>query len=62
VDVAARRARARRAGALTEFTLQYGERGLQALGGREAASAMLAAEPDTTDSGSLLAALAGRLG
>jgi LAO/AO transport system kinase len=60
-DVAGRRSRLRREGALTEFTLQYGERGVQAIGGREAAAAVLAQEPDTSDSASLLAALAERL-
>jgi LAO/AO transport system kinase len=60
-DVAPRRARARREGALTEFTLQFGERGLRALGGRDAAAELLASQPDASDSASLLAALVERL-
>jgi LAO/AO transport system kinase len=47
LDVAARRLRARRAGALADFAVEYGERGLRALGGRHAAEALLEAqEPD----------------
>jgi LAO/AO transport system kinase len=38
----AHRLRSRRAGALTEFTLEHGERGLRALGGRRAAERFLA--------------------
>jgi LAO/AO transport system kinase len=38
----ARRLAARRSGALTELVVEYGERGLRALGGRRAAEAMLA--------------------
>jgi len=37
----ARRLRARRAGALTDFAVEHGERGLRALGGRRAASSLL---------------------
>ena len=37
LDIAARRLQARRAGALTEFAVEHGERGLRALGGRHAA-------------------------
>jgi LAO/AO transport system kinase len=47
LDVPARRLQARRAGALREFTVEHGERGLRALGGRHAAEMLLAAqEPD----------------
>jgi LAO/AO transport system kinase len=38
----ARRLRSRRAGALTDFTVEYGERGLRAVGGRRAAERFLA--------------------
>ncbi len=37
----ARRLRARRAGALTDFAIEHGERGLRALGGRRAAASLL---------------------
>jgi LAO/AO transport system kinase len=38
----ARRLRARRAGALTDFAVEHGERGVRALGGRRAAATLLA--------------------
>jgi LAO/AO transport system kinase len=38
----ARRRRSRRAGALTDFTIEHGERGLRAVGGRHAAERFLA--------------------
>lgn len=41
-DVAARRAQRRRAGALTDFILEYGQCGLDALGGRRKAETFLA--------------------
>lgn len=43
VDVAGRRARARRSGALIDFAAEHGERGLRALGGRRAAEGLLEA-------------------
>jgi len=61
LDLAERRLRSRREGALTEFATQYGEQGLRSLGGREATLALLAQEPPGADSASLLAALADRL-
>lgn len=46
VDIAARRAAARRAAALAEFVAEHGDRGLRALGGRGAARRILeAADP-----------------
>ena len=47
LDLPARRLRARRAGALTDFAVEHGERGLRALGGRRAAerAARRAQEP-----------------
>jgi LAO/AO transport system kinase len=42
VDTSARRARARRLAALSDFTLEHGERALRALGGRRAAERLLA--------------------
>jgi LAO/AO transport system kinase len=44
LDLAARRAQARRAGALADFVSEYGESGLRALGGRRAARAFLEAQ------------------
>jgi LAO/AO transport system kinase len=40
-DIPAKRLAARRAGALTDFTIEHGERGLRALGGRTAAMRLL---------------------
>ena len=37
----ARRLRARRAGALTDFAIEHGERGLRSIGGRRAAASLL---------------------
>jgi LAO/AO transport system kinase len=42
LDVPARRLAARRASALADFTVEHGERGLRALGGRRAAAELLA--------------------
>jgi LAO/AO transport system kinase len=61
LDVALLRARSRRQGALTEFALQHGERGLHAVGGRDAALALLAEQPDGLDSGAMLRALETRI-
>jgi LAO/AO transport system kinase len=61
LDVAALRARSRRQGALTEFALQHGERGLRGLGGRDAALALLADQPDGLDARTMLSALEERL-
>ena len=41
LDLPARRAAARRAGALADFVVEHGERGLRALGGRRAATELL---------------------
>jgi LAO/AO transport system kinase len=62
LDVALLRARSRRQGALTEFALQYGERGLRAVGGRDAALALLAEQPDGLDSGAMLRVLEEMIG
>jgi LAO/AO transport system kinase len=53
LDIPARRLRARRAGAITDFAVEHGERGLRALGGRRAAAAILA-EQDPGLDGALL--------
>jgi LAO/AO transport system kinase len=57
LDVGARRVAARRAGALTDFVVEHGERGLKALGGRRAALALLAEQDAGMDVPALVAAL-----
>ncbi len=57
LDVGERRLRARRAGALTDFALEHGERGLRALGGRRAAEQLLAAQEPGLEVPALVAAL-----
>ncbi len=59
--LATRRLRARRAGALTDFAVEYGERGLRAVGGRRAAERWLAEQDAALDEAALAAALAGRM-
>jgi len=54
IDLPARRLRARRAGALSEFALEHGERALRALGGRAGAEALLAEQDPGLDVASLL--------
>jgi LAO/AO transport system kinase len=57
VNVGERRARARRTGALLDFTAEHGERGLRALGGRRAAEKLLAAQNPSRDSQALMVTL-----
>jgi LAO/AO transport system kinase len=57
VDLAARRSRARRTGALLAFAAEHGERGLRALGGRRAAERLLQAQDPALDSHALSEAL-----
>jgi LAO/AO transport system kinase len=57
LDMAERRLRARRAGALSDFAVEHGERGLRALGGRSAAEALLAAQEPGLEVPALVAAL-----
>ena len=57
LDVGERRLRARRAGALAEFTLEHGERGLRALGGRARAEALLADQDAGLDVPAIVAEL-----
>src|SRR4051812_28568355 len=61
VDVGARRVAARRSGALADFVVEHGERGLRALGGRRAALRALEGCDPATDERSLVAALEARL-
>jgi len=56
-DVAARRTRARRSGALAEFVAEHGDRGLRALGGRRPAMRWLAEQDPGADVPTLVAAL-----
>ncbi|HUB73757.1 MAG TPA: GTP-binding protein [Solirubrobacteraceae bacterium] len=57
LDVAARRLRARRAAALSEFAVEHGERGLRALHGRRAAERLLAEQDPALGVGELVATL-----
>jgi GTPase len=61
-SLAKRRLRARRAGALTAFAVEHGERGVRALGGRRAAERWLAGQDAALDEAALAAALEGRMG
>jgi LAO/AO transport system kinase len=57
IDVGERRLRARRAGALLDFTSEYGERGLRALGGRRAGERLLERQDPALDARALMAIL-----
>jgi hypothetical protein len=57
LDLAARRLNARRASALADYAREHGERGLNDLGGRPAAEAMLAEQDPAADVPSLVAVL-----
>jgi LAO/AO transport system kinase len=57
LDVAKRRLRARRAGALLDFASEHGERGLRAVGGRRAAERLLDAQDPGLDAQALVRAL-----
>jgi LAO/AO transport system kinase len=61
LDLHGRRLRARRAGALSEFTLEQGQRGLRALGGRAAAQELLGGQDELLEVPALVAALEGAL-
>jgi LAO/AO transport system kinase len=61
IDLPARRRRARRAGALTDFVVEHGQRGLRELGGRRAAERWLAEQDPTLDEATLVAALEGKM-
>ncbi len=60
-NLAARRLRARRAGALTDFAVEHGEHGLRALGGRRAAERWLAEQDPALDEAALMATLVGKI-
>jgi LAO/AO transport system kinase len=61
LDLATSRLHSRRAGALTDFSLEHGERGLRRLGGRQAAGALLKQQDPGLDGPTLVAVLEGRL-
>jgi LAO/AO transport system kinase len=60
LDLPATRTRARRLGALADFAAEHGERGLRSLGGRRAAEAWLAEQPEGLSEPELARALAAR--
>jgi LAO/AO transport system kinase len=60
-ELSARRLYARRAGALNDFALEHGERGLRALGGRRAAERWLAEQDPALEVAALTAALEARM-
>ena len=62
LDLPKRRLQARRAGALRDFAVEHGERGLRALGGRAAAEALLQAEDPGLEVPALVDALERRMG
>ena len=57
LDVAGRRLKARRAGALLDFAGEHGERGMRAVGGRRAAERLLEEQDPTLDTAALVAVL-----
>src|SRR5215218_972678 len=57
LDVAAARTRARRLGALADFTAEHGERGLRGLGGRRAAERLLAEQDPALEQPALMGLL-----
>ena len=62
LDISARRLQARRAGALTDFIVEHGERGLRELGGRRAAETLLDAQQPGLEEPALVAVLERALG
>jgi LAO/AO transport system kinase len=62
LDIPARRLRARRAAALTDFAVEHGERGLRAIGGRQAATTLLAAQRPDLEVPALVAVLEQAIG
>jgi LAO/AO transport system kinase len=61
IDLPARRLRARHAGALTDFVVEHGLRGLRTLGGRRAVERWLAEQDPALDEAALVAALEGKM-
>jgi LAO/AO transport system kinase len=62
LDISARRLRARRAGALTDFVAEHGEHGLRSVGGRRAAESLLDGQQPDLEAPALLAVLEQAMG
>lgn len=62
LDLAGRRLRSRRAGALSDFVLEHGERGLRAVGGRAGAEALLAEQDPALEPAALVELLSAQIG
>jgi LAO/AO transport system kinase len=62
LDLPQRRLSARRAGALSDFANEHGERGIRALGGRAAARSWLEEQEQELDEATLVSFLEGRMG
>jgi LAO/AO transport system kinase len=62
LDLPKRRLRSRRAGALSDFVLEHGERGLRAVGGRGAAEALLAEQDPALEPAALVELLSAEIG
>jgi LAO/AO transport system kinase len=61
LDIGEHRVRARRAGALNDFLVEHGERGMRALGGRRGAQALLDEQDPSADVPALVATLEQRM-
>jgi LAO/AO transport system kinase len=61
LNIGERRVHARRAGALNDFLVEHGERGMRALGGRRTAETLLAEQAPGADVPALMAALERRM-
>lgn len=62
IDLPAHRLRARRAGALSDFALEQGERGIRALGGRSAAERLLGEQDPGLEAAALVKLLTDAIG
>ncbi len=62
IDLEERRLSARRAGALSDFALEHGERGLRAVGGRASAETFLAQQDPGLEAPALVALLSAAMG
>jgi LAO/AO transport system kinase len=62
IDLPAHRLRARRAGALSDFALEQGERGIRALGGRNAAERLLSEQDPGLEAPALVELLTAAIG
>ncbi len=62
LELSKRRLNTRRAGAVTDFAIEHGERGLRALGGRREAERLVAKQDAALDTAALVAALESKMG